>query len=112
MEIEAKIKLFVLSNSLAENSLDQIEETNDLDLGRKEKEQIKEQDYYKQFDSSFRKEAKEMGKEYVFSLSISPGMWDFFISLGFTEIDRKELPKEWQRGYDFKRNSKAFILHL
>lgn len=57
-------------------------------------------------------EAKEMGKEYVFSLSISPGMWDFFVSLGFTEIDRKQLPKEWQQGYDFTRNSKAFILHL
>lgn len=64
MEIEAKIKLFVLSNSLAENSLDQIEDTNDIDLGRKEKEQIKEQDYYKQFDSVFRKEAREMGKHY------------------------------------------------
>lgn len=64
MEIEAKIKLFVLSNSLAENSLDKIEDINNVDLGRKEKEQIKEQDYYKQFDSSFRKEAKEMGKHY------------------------------------------------
>jgi len=64
MEVEAKIKLFVLSNSLTENSLDKVEAKHDLDLGRKEKEQIKEQDYYKQFDSSFRKEAREMAKHY------------------------------------------------
>lgn len=64
MDPESKIKLFVLSNSLAENSLDKVEAMHDLDLGRKEKEQIKEQDYYKQFDSSFRKEAKEMAKHY------------------------------------------------
>lgn len=64
MENEPKIKLFVLSNSLAENSLDKVESTFDLDLGRKEKEQIKEQEYYKQFDSSFRIEAREMAKHY------------------------------------------------
>ncbi len=64
MDAEAKIKLFVLSNSLGENSLDKVEANYDLDLGRKEKEQIKEQDYYKQFDSLFRKEAKEMAKHY------------------------------------------------
>jgi len=64
MDIEARIKLFVLSNSLAEDSLDKIEEEIDIDLGRKAKEEIKEQDYYKQFDSSFRKEAREMGKHY------------------------------------------------
>jgi N-acetylglutamate synthase-like GNAT family acetyltransferase len=62
--------------------------------------------------TSLIEEAKKMGKKYVFSLSISPGMWDFFQSLGFSEIDRKDLPKEWQEGYDFTRNSKAFILHL
>ena len=64
MDIQSKIKLFVLSNSLAENSLDKVEINHDLDLGRKEKELIKEQDFYKQFDSSFRKEAKEMAKHY------------------------------------------------
>jgi hypothetical protein len=64
MDAEAKIKLFVLSNSLTENSLDKVEANYDLDLGRKEKEEIKEQDYYKQFDSLFRKEAKEMAKHY------------------------------------------------
>lgn len=64
MDADAKIKLFVLSNSLTENSLDKAEASYDLDLGRKEKEQIKEQDYYKQFDSLFRKEAKEMARHY------------------------------------------------
>ena len=63
-EIENKIRLFTIANSLAENHLDSIEEELDLDLGRKEKEEIKEKEYYLQFDSVFRKEAKEMGKHY------------------------------------------------
>ncbi len=57
-------------------------------------------------------EAQKTGKKYVFSLSISPGMWDFFISLGFQEIDRNALPVEWKNGYDFSRKSKAFALYL
>lgn len=64
MDAESKIKLFVLANSLAEESLDKIENSQSFDLGRKEKEPSKEQDYYKQFDFSFRKEAKEMAKHY------------------------------------------------
>jgi hypothetical protein len=64
MNAESKIQLFVLANSLAEQSLDKIEESHSIELGRKEKEQNKEQDYYKQFDFSFRKEAKEMSTHY------------------------------------------------
>jgi hypothetical protein len=64
MDIEAKIRLFVLANSLTENRLDKVENDLDLDLGRKEKEPIKEQDYYAQFDSAFRIEAKEMARHY------------------------------------------------
>jgi hypothetical protein len=64
MDTEAKIKLFVLANSLVENQLDKIESKFDIDLGRKEKEPIKEQDYYAQFESAFRKEAREMSKHY------------------------------------------------
>jgi hypothetical protein len=63
-EIENRIRLFTLSNSLAENSLDSIEETYELDLGRIEKEEIKRKEYYLQFDASFRKEAREMGEHY------------------------------------------------
>jgi hypothetical protein len=64
MDIEGKIRLFVLANSLTENRLDKVENNLDLDLGRKEKEPIKEQDYYAQFDSAFRIEAKEMARHY------------------------------------------------
>jgi hypothetical protein len=63
-DIEAKIKLFALANSLTEQQLDKIEEKLNLNLGRKEKEPVREQDYYAQFESEFRKEAKEMSKHY------------------------------------------------
>lgn len=56
--------------------------------------------------------AKLREKEYIFSLSVSSGMWDFLISLGFTEIERESLPETWKRNYNFKRNSKAFKLPL
>lgn len=64
MSPEEKIRLFALSNSLAENQLDKIEDEYDLDLGRKEKEVIKQRDYYLQFDADFRKEARYMAVHY------------------------------------------------
>lgn len=64
MDNDAKIKLFVLANSITEYRLDKVEEELGLDLGRKEKEPIKEQDYYAQFDAAFRFEAKEMARHY------------------------------------------------
>jgi hypothetical protein len=64
METEEKIRLFALANSLTENVLDKIEVEYELDLGRKEKLPIKEQEYYAQFDAAFRKEAREMSRHY------------------------------------------------
>lgn len=64
MEIEERIKLFVLSNSLSENRLDKVESSFGIDLFRCEKEAVKEQDYYAQFDAAFRLEAKEMARHY------------------------------------------------
>ncbi len=64
MSAEEKIRLFTLSNSLAETELDKIEEEFDIDLGRKEKEIAKQKDYYLQFDSQFRMEAKSMASHY------------------------------------------------
>ena len=63
-EIENKIRLFTLANSLIENDLDRIEEDFNIDLGRQEKAVSKKKDYYSQFDIEFRKEAKEMGEHY------------------------------------------------
>jgi hypothetical protein len=59
-----KIKLFSLANSLAEFHLDKIEEKFDLNLGRNPKVEIQKKDYYLQFDSEFRKEAKYMAEHY------------------------------------------------
>jgi len=64
MKVEEQIKLFVLANSLTENSLDKVEQQYEIDLKRQEKQPIKEPEYYAQFDSVFRNEAKEMSKHY------------------------------------------------
>lgn len=64
METEERIKLFVLANSITEYRLDKVEKDHGIDLGRKEVEPIKEQDYYAQFDAAFRIEAREMAKHY------------------------------------------------
>lgn len=62
--ILSKIKLFSLSNALAENELDKVESKFEIDLGRKEKEEIKEKEFYLQFEAEFRHEAKVMSKHY------------------------------------------------
>lgn len=63
-EILSKIKLFTIANSMSEYELDKLEDKHELDLGRKEKKEIKEKEYYLQFDASFRKEAKYMSEHY------------------------------------------------
>ncbi len=52
--------------------------------------------------------AAELKKDYVFALSVSPKMWDFFLGLGFEEVSRQGLSQVWQAQYDFSRPSKAF----
>lgn len=64
MDSSDRIRLFALANSLTEHSLDKVEKNFDLNLGRVEKEPIKEEDYYAQFDALFRKEAREMSRHY------------------------------------------------
>lgn len=64
MKKKQDIKLFVLANSLLENKLDLIEKKLEIDLGRKEKEPIKEAEYYAQFDLAYRQEAREMSRHY------------------------------------------------
>jgi len=64
MKNNQEIKLFVLANSLIENKLDLVEDEFSVDLGRREKESIKEADYYAQFDSVFRVEARDMSRHY------------------------------------------------
>ncbi|MFY0675608.1 MAG: hypothetical protein JXQ87_19620 [Bacteroidia bacterium] len=59
-----RIKLFSLANSLAEHHLDKVESELDINLGRNPKEEVQEKDFYLQFASEFRKEAKSMAEHY------------------------------------------------
>ena len=59
-----KIKLFSLANSMTEHHLDKIESEYDLNLNRNPKIEIQERDFYLQFASEFRKEAKSMSEHY------------------------------------------------
>ena len=52
--------------------------------------------------------ARTQGKKDVFALSVEPQMWEFFGSLGMSEVPRDSLPADWQSGYDSSRPSKAF----
>lgn len=63
-EILSKVKLFTVANSITEYELDKVEESFHLDLGRKEKLEIKQKEYYLQFNAEYRKEAKLMGQHY------------------------------------------------
>src|SRR5690606_30642731 len=63
-EILSKVKLFTIANSITEYELNKVEESFDVDLGRKEKLEIKQKDYYLQFNADYRKEAKLMGQHY------------------------------------------------
>lgn len=63
-DILSRVKLFCLANSLTENELDKIENEIGADLGRQEKTQIKEKEFYLQFEAEFRNEAKLMSKHY------------------------------------------------
>jgi amino-acid N-acetyltransferase len=58
------------------------------------------------------KRAKELDKKTAFSLSTEPKMWDFFCSLGFSEIAREQLPDAWRKNYNLERPSKAFKYSL
>jgi N-acetylglutamate synthase-like GNAT family acetyltransferase len=57
-------------------------------------------------------QALAQGCRRVFALSIDARMWEFFLSLGFVEVDRAALPEEWRRGYDMSRPSRAFLKEL
>lgn len=57
-------------------------------------------------------EGRAQRKKFVFALSVSPKMWEFFTELGFREVPRETLPESWKEKYDFTRPSKAFRLDL
>lgn len=61
---EERIKLFAMANRLAESDLDKAERTLEIDLGRDEESDAKDEDYYPQFDRALRVEAARMGEHY------------------------------------------------
>jgi len=61
---EENIKLFGISNQMAELDLHRIESKFNIDLGRNKKAIKKDNIYYPQFDLAVRKEAQEMAKNY------------------------------------------------
>lgn len=63
-DILSRVKLFCLANSLTENKLDSIEAEIGIDLGRQERVETKEKEFYLQFEAEFRNEAKVMSKHY------------------------------------------------
>lgn len=69
--IESKVKLFNISNQLAENELDLLEQRLGIDLGRGHNKKINiDQDYYPQIDSAIRSEAARMGEHYEIFYSL------------------------------------------
>jgi amino-acid N-acetyltransferase len=48
----------------------------------------------------------------LFGLSIDPRIERSLGGLGFTEVDRSELPEGWRRAYDMSRPSRAFAKRL
>ncbi len=63
MQSEDKIRLFTMSNSLIENSLEQLEKENNINLSM-QIEESEDDIYYPQFDLNLRTEAHSMGKHY------------------------------------------------
>jgi Swt1-like HEPN len=61
---EQVLKLFVVSNQLAERELDRVEKSHQLSLGRDHRRSIGEEDYYPQIERSIRRDAAEMAPHY------------------------------------------------
>jgi len=65
MDMERAIKLFAISNQLAENDLDRVERELAIDLRRGHSLSIQQdQTYYPQIDGAIRQEAAEMSQHY------------------------------------------------
>lgn len=56
--------------------------------------------------------ARQSGKELAFALTVETQVGFFLRGLGFSEIDRANLPASWREQYDFSRPSQAFALRL
>ena len=87
--IVSKIKLFTLANSLTENTLDKIEKEFDLDLGREDSIEFNRKEYYIQFSSNFRHEAKEMAEHYEVFYCLEKSIRNLVMQLMFEKYGEK-----------------------
>jgi len=106
-ELENKIRLFTIANSLAENSLDSVEENLEIDLGRKVSVEKEIREYYSQFDIIFRKEAKEMGLHYEVFYCLERSIRSLIV-----ELMKEKFKENWweeQVKEDIKNNAEKNI---
>lgn len=93
--LEKQIKLFAISNQLAENDLDRVEQEFSIDLGRGHDKSIeKDQDYYPQIDRSVRQEALGMSKHYEIFYSLEKTIRGLITST----LDAAEPGGWWESG--------------
>lgn len=104
MEIEEKIRLFVLANSIAEKELDKLETNIDCNLGRDIIKEYPQKDYYLQFDSVFRKEAKEMAEHYEVFYCLEKSIRSLVVQLMNEKYGNKwwdeKVPEEIKKNVD------------
>lgn len=63
--MDERIKVFAISNQMAERALDAVEDSFQLDLGREiNSDQDRDEEYYPQFDHAIRTQAREMAVHY------------------------------------------------
>lgn len=110
-----RIKVFALSNQMAERALDGVEREFDLDLGRESVFEVEENDdeYYPQFDQEIRRQAREMAVHYdlFYCLEVSIRSLvkdklraelgnDWWVSADIPESVRKNVKDNMQRDID------------
>jgi hypothetical protein len=75
--IESRIKAFAMNHSMFMEEILQIQEKLNLDFGVKGQENLIENDYYPQFDSELRMQAKQMSKYYELFFCLEKSIRDF-----------------------------------
>ncbi|MEZ4804463.1 MAG: Swt1 family HEPN domain-containing protein [Bacteroidia bacterium] len=101
-ELENRVRLFAIANSITENELDRLEKEQELDLGRKEIEEPKIRGYYLQFEAAFRKEAKEMSQHYEVFYCLEKSIRSLIVQL--MEDEYKDNWWEDQISEEIKKN--------
>lgn len=104
--MDDKVKVFALSNQMAERALDAVEKELDLNLGRHSVFETEEEDneYYPQFDQAIRRQARFMAVHYdlFYCLEVS-------IRSLIKEKLRSELGEEWWSKAEIPENTRKNV---